>query len=184
MRHSSGRAFTLVEVMVVGFLAMILFGSGMLIFRGSTLHVQKGTEMLDAQALLDRIEHQLRHDVRRLRTIESCTEHQVSFFMANRGQDTRVEYRYDPHQKSLQRTEQGPPARARLVGDRGTIETCRFSALVTDDVFERLDVLLQINTDSRPEATPDHRNTRLTVAAQYTSRCRKPYRPWSEPTTP
>ena len=183
-KHVRCKAFTLVEIMVVAFLAMVLFGSSMIVFRSSTMHVQKGTEMLDAQALLDRIEHVVRRDIRRLRRLLSCTATHISFILIDRGQEVQVEYIFDRAKKSLQRRESRgeslgeASSKNRILGEPGKVEECRFACLVTKEVFERLDLLLQINTDRRTSEPNSNTNTRLTVASQYTSRCREAYKPW------
>jgi hypothetical protein len=171
MRHG----VTLVETVIVSALVMVLFGGAMLLFRGSSHHVQEGTELLDAQAQLDRIERFLRHDIRSLRRLLSWDPKTIEFLVSHQGREQRVRYEFDPGRKALLRELASDEGRQQQVlGDTGWVEACRFAVTTSGGIFERADVLLQINTDREGKGGA----ARLTVAGQFTSRCRESYRPW------
>ncbi len=147
----------------------------MLLFRGSAFHVQEGTEMLEAQAVLDRIERNLRQDIRCLRQVKSCTGAVFRFSAILRGQPAVITYSWDAAGRCLRRQQTGGPgAGERELGAPGVVEFCRFLVRERGGAFQRADVVLQVNTDRQhgPGAA------RLTVASQFASRCRESYKPW------
>ncbi|MBP7632642.1 type II secretion system protein [Candidatus Ozemobacteraceae bacterium] len=171
------RGMTLMEIVIVTALALILFGSGMQLFIGSSRHVQEGTELLDAQAQLDRIERYLRHDIRALRRLRSWTPETLEFVVIRDGGEQVVRYSFDVSRKALVReTTDIAGRKEHPLGDPGWVEACRFAVVMDGDAFDRADLLLQINTDRLGKAGA----SRLTVASQFTSRCRESYRPWRQ----
>lgn len=170
------RGMTLMEIVIVTALVLVVFGSGMKLFTGSTRHVQEGTELLDAQAQLDRVERFLRHDIRSLRRLRSWTPATLEFVILTEGREQVIRYTFDAAHKALVReTTDASGRKEHPLGDPGWVEVCRFSVVTDGDLFERVDMLLQINTDRFGKAGA----SRITVASQFTSRCRESYRPWA-----
>ncbi len=171
------RAFTLIELMVAFFIAMLVYMAFSRVFRSSGQQIEKGTRMLELQTLLDAVEHNLREDVRRLRKVELSTEetpNRFCFQMYSRDEIVRVEYEYSAAEKAILRKELSgsEPLTKRIAA--GHVDNCVFAAVLEDGRFKRLDLAMSLTVDSNLDTA----DRTVSIAAHFTSRCNEPYKPW------
>ncbi|HNV70707.1 MAG TPA: hypothetical protein PKO06_13485, partial [Candidatus Ozemobacteraceae bacterium] len=92
---------TLVEIVFVFFLGSMVLLFGSQISSRTSLHVRKGTEMLNVQAFLDQVVERLRSDVRSLSQLVNCKDHELTFVTTKKGKNETLTYRYDPQAKTF-----------------------------------------------------------------------------------
>lgn len=182
LRHG----LSIVEIMIVAALAsMILMGATVMMGR-TTRQFKRGTDMLNTQVLMDSIVERLRTDVRSLRAVITCKEHEFTFVMIKDGAEVQVSYTFEPPANYGANTSsaKSKDAAGTLFREEGGKKTSfhganqvaafTFQAYPNEADFRHLNAAMQIISDERGEG----KQTRLSIVCQFYSTCLEGYSPF------
>lgn len=184
LRRHTG--ISIVEIMIVAALAsMILMGATVMMGR-TTRQFKKGEDMMNTQVLMDSIVENLRTDVRSLRSVITCTDHEFSFVRIRDGAEVNVKYTFEPPESyttdsqkrpgksgggTLYREEDGKKT---SFHGANQVAAFTFQGYPSDTEFRHLNVAMQIISDEKGEG----RQTRLSIVCQFYSTCLEGYTPF------
>ncbi len=161
-----GRGVTLVEIVFVFFLGSMVLLFGSQLSSRTSLHVRKGTEMLNVQAFLDQVVERLRSDVRSLTRLITCNDHELTFVTTKKGRNEVLSYRYDKQAKSLVRRAADGAEKAFAGADQ--IETLLFKPVPNTGAVRFVHLLIRIRSKEPGEGT---KGTRLSFVSQFFPQC-------------
>lgn len=158
-------AFTLTEIIVVVFLASLIMGASLFLWRRTGTTVQKGSAMIDMQQTLRAISGSLRSDVRTMVSLEECGPGRLALTALRGGRPVAITYSLDATRGTISRSEAGGPRK--MFQPTGLVAAIRFSALPS--VHEARTVVMALDLVARPTGSKAPASE-LTIVDQFTTR--------------
>ena len=163
------RALTLTEIIVVVFLASLIMGASLFLWRRTGSTVQKGSAMIDMQQTLRAISGSLRSDIRTMVSLDECSSGRLALTALRGGRPVAITYSLDAAKGTLSRSEAGGPRK--LFQPTGLVAAIRFSALPS--LREARTVVMALDLVARPTGNKAPASE-LTIVDQFTTRSFEP----------
>ena len=186
---SGKKGVTVVEIIIVILISSIIMGIGMAMMSRNNVQFKKSNDLISIQRLMDNIVERIRSDVRSLKRVKSYSKNGIKFVIVKDLNEAMVEYKYDPDEKTLYRSEEGVSLDSDFHGSK-QIMSMTFNTDFVDDEdieeqeevdngtspaekreFKSLSIAMQIAANEYRTSSKKTDISTLSIACQFYSTC-------------
>ena len=166
--------FTLMEIIIVTVIASMLIYGGTSMYSQTTRRIQKNSEALQAQAIVQSISKFLRNDLRSLFKIDidECDENKFTFYKEQDSILIKVQYEFDSQNRLIVRHEGDL---TKNLAPKNKIRNLCFIPQPSLENFHFLNLAAEVVTSVTGKEIG--RESSLPIITQFFSNCKKEYTP-------